>query len=239
MYVLKDLKCSECGSEIAIIGDKSPSDLNPVVSHGVCIVCQKSEVLPPEDLAQFVSENCVVKKDLPIAYAGIGSRETPEDIQNLFSRVASYLSGKGLVLRSGGAPGADQAFERGCDSQLGEKEIFLPWKGFEGSTSALVVKEGPAFEIAKEYHPSWDRLSRGAQLLQARNSHQVLGATLKQPASFVLCWTKGGKGSGGTGQALRIATAFDIPIFDAGAYTDIGECRRELNAFLKPFLLKM
>jgi hypothetical protein len=31
---------------------------------------------------------------------------------------------------------------------------------------------------------------------------------------MVVCWTKDGKSSGGTGQALRIAEYYSIPIFN-------------------------
>lgn len=50
--------------------------------------------------------------------------------------------------------------------------------------------------------------------LHARNCYQVLGADLRTPTQFVICWTPRGSGEGGTGQALRIAKAYNIPIFD-------------------------
>jgi len=113
----------------------------------------------------------------------------------------------------------------------------LPWRGFEGSASTLIVKDKRAFEIAEKYHPYWHNLSDGAKKLQARNSHQVLGADLNTPSDFIICWTKNGKGSGGTGQALRIAKAYDIPVFDAGKYDDFMECVTGLKEFIKRFLL--
>ena len=165
-------------------------------------------------------------------YAGIGSRETPLDIQELFKKVAYYLSEMKFTLRSGGAQGADKAFETGCDNINGQKEIYLPWNGFEGSNSNIIVKDTKAFEIAEKYHPYWHNLSQGARKLQARNSHQVLGLDLNTPAKFIICWTKKGKGSGGTGQAIRISRAYGIPIFDAGRWNDIEDARKELNFFL-------
>lgn len=68
--------------------------------------------------------------------------------------------------------------------------------------------------------------------LQARNSYQILGLDLNTPSNFVICWTKNGKGSGGTGQAIRIARAYNIPIFDAGYWNDIEDVRKELKLFL-------
>lgn len=166
-------------------------------------------------------------------YAGIGSRETPEGVLDLFIKVAEYLAKKKFILRSGGAKGADLAFEKGCNNVNGISEIYLPWNGFEGSKSKLIVKGCKAFEIAEQYHPYWNNLSQGARKLQARNTHQVLGWKLNEPSDFIICWTKNGSGSGGTGQALRIAKAYNIPVFDAGKYKIIDECKVEISTFLK------
>lgn len=47
-------------------------------------------------------------------YTGIGSRETPEDIQSWMKAFAIRMQKHGYTLRSGGAGGADSAFEHGC-----------------------------------------------------------------------------------------------------------------------------
>lgn len=161
-------------------------------------------------------------------YAGIGSRNTPKEVLDVFESIGKYLALQGFVLRSGGADGADRAFERGCKKRHGDCEIYLPWAGFNNSRSNLIVRNEKAFEIAKHYHPYWDNLKDGAKKLQARNSHQVLGADLKTPSEFIICYTKDGKGEGGTGQALRIAKDFGIPIFDAGAYETLSEFKKIL-----------
>lgn len=169
---------------------------------------------------------------MSIYYAGIGSRETPNEILNYFTSLAAYFSKKGFTLRSGGAEGADKAFEIGCDRTSGKKEIYLPWRGFEHSDSKLIVSNDKAYEIAQSFHPNWDRLTDGAKKLQARNSHQVLGFDLDTPSNFIICWTKNGKGQGGTGQALRIAEHYKIPILDAGKYTSVDEIKTGLKEFL-------
>jgi hypothetical protein len=156
---------------------------------------------------------------MSLSYTGIGSRETPEEFCELFQKIAAKLAISGYILRSGHAKGADQAFERGCDFAGGAKEIYLPWKGFEGSDSDLYRVGTEAYEIAKTYHPSWDRLSAGAMKLIARNGYQVLGKYLSTKSKFILCYTKGGRGDGGTGQAIRIGRAYAIPILDVGRYS--------------------
>ena len=167
-----------------------------------------------------------------IYYAGIGSRETPTEILKLFENLGKFLVKKEFILRSGHAPGADISFENGVDKVNGKKEIYLPWRNFEGSDSNLIVNDVKAYEIAEKYHPYWHNLKQGAKKLQARNSHQVLGWDLNTPSEFVICWTEKGKGKGGTGQAIRIATAYNIPVFDAGRFDSINEIKLALKEFL-------
>lgn len=150
--------------------------------------------------------------ELGTPYAGIGSRETPDHALVLMTRIAAAHARRGYVLRSGAAPGADAAFERGVPLG-GLKDIWLPWLGFQGHTSRLLPSP-EAYVLAEHYHPAWDRCSKTAKDLHARNSHQVLGGDLKSPVSHVICWTPNGAGGGGTGQAIRIARARKIPVFD-------------------------
>ena len=163
------------------------------------------------------------------SYAGIGSRRTPAPILGLFTQLASQLAERGYLLRSGHASGADQAFERGADRQA---EVYLPWPKFEEAVqcAAGYVQRGPspdAVTMAAVHHPAWERLGRGARSLHARNCHQILGRDLNDPASFVVCWTPDGAttdpgpSTGGTGQALRIAAAHGIPVFNLARYEDL------------------
>jgi hypothetical protein len=158
-----------------------------------------------------------------VFYSGIGSRETPKEIQQQMVSIGKFLVRKGYVLRSGGASGADSAFEKGCDLVDGKKEIYLPWKKYNRNTSPLHFDIEPmlslknrAFEIAEQYHPIWADLKDAVKRLHARNVFQVLGLDLKTPCEFVICWTKipwaPGVNAGGTSQALRIAQDKGIKI---------------------------
>lgn len=170
-----------------------------------------------------------------LPYAGIGSRQTPKLVLDLMQRIGSELARNGFTLRSGGAVGADTAFEEGAVSvqysgatvsnapallASAGTEIFLPWDNFNGRKYGIVPFQNEyaeeAMKIAEAYHPNWKACSKGAKLLHTRNVAQVLGHDLKSPSKFIVCWTEGGKGGGGTGQALRIAKGFNIPIFDLG-----------------------
>jgi len=55
-------------------------------------------------------------------YAGIGARSTPQNILDIMTNLAHKLSEKEYILRSGGALGADMAFDEG--SHHGMEEIF-------------------------------------------------------------------------------------------------------------------
>ena len=170
-------------------------------------------------------------------YAGIGSRQTPPEILAKMQAIAAQLEARGFVLRSGGADGADTAFELGCTA----KEIFLPWPGFNGRSSPFDRPSKAAFELAAQTHPAFDRLSAASRKLMARNGHQVLGATLDQPVSFVLCWTPDGAESeaqrtretGGTGQAIALASRHGIPVFNLanrGALNRVAALLHSLDA---------
>lgn len=161
-------------------------------------------------------------------YAGIGSRETPHNVLSYMRILAEELAKRDWCLRSGGANGADSAFEKGCDQTAGAKEIFLPWKDFNGSKSELFNQSYGAFLLAEAYHPNWSACKTAARKLHARNVHQILGLDLDTPVKFVVCYTKDGKRTGGTGQALRIAEKLNIPIVDYGAYKDPSELTQSI-----------
>ena len=156
-----------------------------------------------------------------LAYAGVGSRKTPEEVRGWMERIGEALGRAGMVLRSGAAVGADQAFERGCDRAGGRKEIYLPEPGYNGyepdGVSIFPAPKPWAVTIAKEKHPAWHRLGRMGSLLMSRNSHQVHGWEMPGANSVVVIgWTPGGNGMGGTGQAYRIARdrRVEIPVIE-------------------------
>ena len=62
-----------------------------------------------------------------MTYAGIGSRRTPDDVLEQMTQLAQELGKLGWTLRSGGADGADRAFQDGAEAVGGRREILLPW----------------------------------------------------------------------------------------------------------------
>lgn len=133
-------------------------------------------------------------------------------------KIAIRLAAHGYVLRSGGADGADTAFERGATN----KEIFLPWKGFNQNASTFFTPSYNAFRMAEKLHPNWAGLKPPVRKLMARNAHQVIGRNLDSPVTFVLCWTPDGCErhadrtikTGGTGLAISLADTQGIPVIN-------------------------
>ena len=153
-------------------------------------------------------------------WAGIGSRETPEEIQDMMTEIASYLEDIGYILRSGNAQGADQAFAKGVKRAA---QIWLPWMEFnqwfslshsEHKYAVINPDDEDAYSSIEKYHPKPKSLGHAAIKLMARNFRQVIGRDNESNSEFVICWTKGGKPVGGTGQALRIASDHNIPIYN-------------------------
>lgn len=144
-------------------------------------------------------------------YTGVGSRSTPEEILVLMHHLAKKLANQDVILRSGGACGADLAFEYGCNKAQGAKEIFRPYQ----ATLA-------AMELAAQFHPAWDRLPEYSKRLHGRNSFQVMGRDLVTPSSCLICWTPDGCihhdqrsiETGGTGTAISIASKFKVPTYN-------------------------
>lgn len=148
-------------------------------------------------------DNCVTKK----IYTGIGHRQIPEEIFALFKKISTELAKRGFILRSGGAVGADSAFEEGCDSAKGKKEIYLPWRNFNNNPSLLYDVSTQCVAYAREIIPNFKNMKSGTQLLTARNIYQIMGQDLKTPTDLVICYCSR---NGGTANALKMAKYFDI-----------------------------
>ena len=165
-------------------------------------------------------------------FAGIGSRQTPSEILEKMKAIAKFLSERGYTLRSGGADGADSAFEQGAT----KKEIFLPWNNYNGrkvdNISFFSELSDKHFTLAESIHPAWDKCTIGAKKLHARNTQQILGKDLDSPCDFVVCWTKGGKLVGGSSTAIRLAESNNIPVFNLGSADGL----EELRAFCKTLI---
>lgn len=159
-------------------------------------------------------------------YAGIGSRETPADVCARMTRIAVSLHKRGFRLRTGGAAGADAAWQAGAGTNI---EVYRPKRQGEWDKARA---------IAASHHEAWHKCSIFAKELHTRNVLIILGPQLDNPVAFVLCWAPNPYPSaalcqntdGGTGMGVRIAAARGIPVL----HLDDPDGHAKLNAQVAP-----
>lgn len=157
-----------------------------------------------------------------LVYAGVGSRRTPPDVLEDMEILGAEIGLLGGTLRSGAADGADSAFEKGAVSVGGNRQIMIPWAGYNDRvadeyTFVLPRKmQHVAETFAARHHPAWERCSRGARALHARNAPILLGLDLgkPEPVDVVICWTVNARVTGGTGNVIRMADQLRIPVLN-------------------------
>lgn len=173
-------------------------------------------------------------------YAGIGSRETPSHICDKMVEISRLLERKfSYTLRSGGAVGSDTAFEQGV---IQYKEIFYTY-GYRVNGERVIQYDQQDWDFAtkmfKLYHPSKGNIKNaGVKNLLIRNTFQIFGVGIdSERVDFVLCYTPDGSdgsstsdNTGGTGQALRIAHDYKIPVYNLKHF--IGLTAKEIVDFI-------
>ena len=162
-------------------------------------------------------------------YAGIGSRETPPEVLERMEKIGGFLARKGYTLRSGGARGADTAFERGADFAKGPKEVWNPRD--ENIFPHLWATEKAS---ATCWEFPLERMKSFTIQLITRNMYQIFGDDEKdlKPVDFVIYYSPAdpsqkGRESGGTRYAVRAALEENIPCFN------LRNQAEELALFLK------
>lgn len=155
---------------------------------------------------------------MTMTYAGVGSRAAKDDPEAmaLMSAISTKLESLGWHLNTGDASGADAAFTRGVKNP----------SNVTAFTAGDATGDPKAMAMFEKYHPNPNapcfQSSRSRELM-ARNSYQILGRELDSPVKFLICWAPNSKTDadgtimdvrGGTGQAVRIAYAHQIPVFN-------------------------
>ena len=181
-------------------------------------------------------------KTPPVAYAGVGSRATPREVLAGMSDVAQVLGDAGIALSTGGAHGADKAFEAGALRTDAPVTVHTPWPGYNGyrpgrdpdsDIDVIHPKTGDAvrglsfLHLARKHHPAWDRCRRGARALFLRNVSILAGALDDDgavlPVRAVIAWNPNGSAhgreAGGTGHTLRVAAELGIPVVNLSERT--------------------
>lgn len=133
--------------------------------------------------------------------------------------LAAQLAQTGWWLATGGAQGADTAFIEGAPET--KRMIYLPWYNFNNwrGVQTRIMSAGQmnsCIGVAQLHHPAWYRCSTQTRKLHARNVAILFGCNLDRPVRAVVAYTKHGAVTGGTGMGLRLAAAYDIPVFNFG-----------------------
>lgn len=163
-------------------------------------------------------------------FTGIGATDITLEEGTFLNEIGFLLCQRGLSLRSGKAPGADQQFQKGVEQCMAtgdyirDHQIFLPWRSFEKDnievsfaydvweyTASQIEK---AEEIVSKVHPVWEKLTRGQRLFHVRNVFQPLGIECDEPSKLLIaCADRDSENipRGGTRTAFKIALDWDIP----------------------------
>jgi hypothetical protein len=157
------------------------------------------------------------KSETPtMTFTAIGSRGTriaiPEEVSRRFGSAVKWLETQGFTVRTGDAIGMDQL----ARDNATKKEVY---------TAKDATPETRL--IAREIHPAPQSVDKTKNPeytwgLHARNTFQVFGRNLDTPSDFVIAWTPDGAvntetrtvATGGTGQAIDMASRKGIPVFN-------------------------
>lgn len=174
--------------------------------------------------------------------AGIGSRKTPYSIIPTIDRIVKRLSELGYGIRSGGAIGADRYFETAARKYNTPLEIFVPFQRHHPDHitwyDVPYEQRRDALALAERFHPNWSAVKPEYRKIHARNGFQIFGQTLKDPVDFVVCWTSDSQldeqgqicnAVGGTGQAIRIAYAYQIPVYNLNIESSLKQLEERLK----------
>jgi hypothetical protein len=172
-------------------------------------------------------------------YTGVGSRSTPTEVLQLMTYTAKILDKLDYTLRSGGASGADCAFERGSNKHA-IYSISRNHTPVSGKASIIPDLE-PYRQLVLECCLHYKNIrNQNIKDLHTRNICQVIGHIPSEiiKSDFLLCYTYSGECIGGTATAIRCAERFDIPVFNFGKYATIEEIKVPLKEFLKLHIRK-
>lgn len=143
-------------------------------------------------------------------YAAVGDQTCPSRYYDIITKITRYFESDGYVVRTRGSKGFDEV----VDESVERKELFVPWRGFEGRTTNTYNPSQDVFDKAAEFHPRWYKLNNRVRRIMASATACVLGPDLKSRSEFVICWTPDAEQGGGTGQSIRVASYYGIPVFD-------------------------
>jgi len=165
------------------------------------------------------NRNPVNVNNPPKIYTGIGARNPKIAVQEIIKHISATLAKKDYILYSGGTPGCQTCFEKGCDENYGMKNIFTPWKGYNNSSSPLVSWGRKLTSVSLPSVTKWEQMAPEIRYIHIRNVQMLLGYNLDKPTKFVISWFPYLSYEYGT--IMEYAKHFNIPVFNIFIATDL------------------
>jgi len=174
-------------------------------------------------------------------YAGVGSRETPQEIGRKMVGYAKRLAALDYTMVSGGARkkrdapndvvSADHVFEYAVAEVQGKMIVYRAYVNKFvpcGAADVRVPSENQmnhAISFIKRHHiiPWFDKMSGWAKLLHARNYYQIVQET-GHKVDFVIAYSEigtDGEPMGGTRTAIKIAQKMGVKVYNLALPMDM------------------
>lgn len=148
----------------------------------------------------------------------------PQEAKDKILKVVRALADKGLTLRL--APGSNDHFLNEVASLFPNKEIYLPWGGYnrEVKSPESLQPSELSYRVAINFHKRFLDLPDAVRTILANEANMILGKNCDNIVGFILGWSPGGdelitkdtdfKNLGNLSFSLRIAKAFSIPFLN-------------------------
>lgn len=180
-------------------------------------------------------------------YTGVGSRETPINIQQLMTEIAMRLNMEGWTLRTGTGSRANTAFQVAAGEGA---DVYFPWNNFNQGEIGTVSSSKASSNLAKEVWEfrmvrhlvstdgstsrDWDTLHPSNQAILAKSMCMLLGRNLSVPSDMLICWTPSAKLIGMTAHIICLAALKHIPVFNLADYETEVVMKEMLRNKLSP-----
>ena len=195
------------------------------LNHLGIILMEIREKLKQEIKDSNFKDNKLLPLDVnkaSLRIAGIGSRNLPEEIKIKIEEVMLFLNtitNNKLIVHTGDADGSDLYFKANAKNCIS----YLPFKGFNNSTSDKFIVCNKAVTLASFHHPYFEIMKNTTKQLMGRNVYQIMSDTFDNIVDCVICYTPDGVEkskdvtvgkTGGTGLAISLADTIGVPVFN-------------------------
>lgn len=168
------------------------------------------------------------------AYAIASNKGIPSNVIEEFKSIVPELDKSGFIMR---VSALDETIDNHVRDMTENKELYLPWRGFNNIEQGNTYTSPETKAIAKLFQPGYDGLSNAIQMIVAKNVRLALGNDNKSPANFILVWSEDGaetlatktSATGNVGHLIAVASAAHIPVYNLGKPGCLERLKRNLN----------